>query len=48
MLKQELQQYFAFKDIKGEKQVIALLTLFGRKTYNLLRNVTAPAKPAEM
>ena len=43
-----LEQYFALNDIKGEKQVPALLTLLGRKTYNLLRNLTAPAKPADM
>ena len=42
-----LDQYFALNDIKGEKQVPALLTLFGRKTYNRLRNLTAPAKHAE-
>jgi dihydrofolate reductase len=46
---ERLEQYFALNDIKGEKQVPALLTLLGRKTYNLLRNLTAHAeKPAAM
>ena len=45
---ERLERYFALNDIKKEKQVPALLTLLGRKTYNLLRNLTAPAKPADM
>lgn len=45
---ERLKQYFALNDIKGEKQVPALLTLLGRKTYNLLRNLTAPRETYSM
>ena len=43
---ERLEQYFALNKIEGEMQVPALLTLLGRKTYGLLRNLCAPEKPA--
>jgi hypothetical protein len=44
---ERLEQYFAVNDIAEDKEVPALLTLLGGKTYTLLRNLTAPNKPKE-
>ena len=44
---ERLVQYFNVNDIRDEKRVSALLTLIGGKTYGLLRNLTAPEKPAD-
>ena len=43
---ERLEQYFILNKIKKDQQVAALFSLFGRKAYGLLRNLTAPAKPA--
>ena len=40
-------QCFVVKEIADGKKVAALLTLLGEKTYDLLRNLSAPFKPAE-
>ena len=45
---ERLEQYFTVNEIKTAKKVPALLTLLGSKTYNLLRNLTAPEKPSEL
>lgn len=44
---ERLEQYFEVNNITESKKVPALLTLLGGKTYGLLRNLTAPAKPKE-
>ena len=45
---ERLEQYFTVNEIKTANKVPALLTLLGSKTYNLLRNLTAPEKPSEL
>ena len=42
-----LEQYCVANDVKDEKKVAVLLSFVGAKTYNLLRSLTAPAKPSE-
>ncbi len=44
---ERLQQYFIFRDIEEVKQVAALLSSIGGKTYSLLRDLVSPAKPAD-
>ncbi|XP_033733598.1 uncharacterized protein K02A2.6-like [Pecten maximus] len=44
--KERLDQYFIANTIKEEKQVPALLSLIGGRTYGLLRDLTAPDLPA--
>ena len=43
---ERLEQYFLANDIAPDKQVPALLSLMGGKTYTLLRDLTSPDKPA--
>ncbi|KAJ8379205.1 hypothetical protein AAFF_G00223170 [Aldrovandia affinis] len=43
---ERLEQYFIVNDVADDKKVPALLSLIGPKTYGLLRDLTAPAKPA--
>ncbi|XP_062606687.1 uncharacterized protein K02A2.6-like [Saccostrea cucullata] len=45
---ERLDQYFVCNDVKEEKKVPALLSLIGGKTYQLLRGLTAPTKPADV
>ncbi len=42
---ERLEQYFEVNNISQDKKVPALLTQLGGKSYNLLRNLTAPDKP---
>ena len=42
---ERLEQYFLANDVPDVKQVPALLSLIGGKTYSLLRDLCAPAKP---
>ena len=42
---ERLTQFFAANDVADEKKVPALLSLLGNKTYKLLKNLVAPAKP---
>ena len=44
---ERVEQYFIANEIPDDKRVPALLSLIGGKTYGLLRNRTAPYKPAE-
>ena len=45
---ERLQQFFiANKITEAERKVAVLLTVIGSKTYSLLRNLLAPAKPAD-
>ena len=41
---ERLEQYFALKNIKGEKQVSALLTLTGRKNIQLVEKFNRSSK----
>ena len=43
---ERLEQYLLANDVPDAKQVPALLSLIGGKTYSLLRDLCAPAKPA--
>ena len=43
---ERVEQYFIANDIKENKQVAVMLCLMGNKTYGLLRNLSAPAKPS--
>ena len=43
---ERVEQFFIANDIAEDKQVSAILSLMGNKTYGLLRNLCAPAKPA--
>ena len=43
---ERLEQYFLANSIEPNKQVPSLLSLIGGKTYTILRNLTAPAKPS--
>ena len=45
---ERVEQYFIANEIKEEKQVAVMLSLIGNKTYGLLRNLSAPAKPSEL
>lgn len=45
---ERLEQYFFCNDIHNDKKVAVVVTLIGGNTYALLRDLTAPAKPAEM
>ena len=42
---ERVELYFIANDIPDEKKSPVLLSLMGSKTYNLLRNLTAPDKP---
>lgn len=43
---ERVEQYCLANDIGNERKVV-LLSVMGAKTYNLLRSLTAPVKPAE-
>ena len=45
---ERVEQYFIANDIKEDKQVAVILSLMGNKTYGLLRNLSAPAKPSSL
>ena len=45
---ERVEHYFIANEIKEEKQVAVMLSLIGNKTYGLLRNLSAPAKPSEL
>ena len=45
---ERLDQYFIVNDIGDAKKVAALLSVIGATTYQLLRGLAAPAKPAEL
>uniref|UniRef100_A0A8C5DSV5 B-cell translocation gene 3 n=1 Tax=Gouania willdenowi TaxID=441366 RepID=A0A8C5DSV5_GOUWI len=44
---ERFEQYCLANDIRDERKVAVLLSLMGAKTYNLLRSLTAPDKPAD-
>ncbi|MGH0173820.1 UNVERIFIED_CONTAM: hypothetical protein FKN15_066553 [Acipenser sinensis] len=44
---ERLEQYCKANEIADEKKVAVLLSVMGAKTYSLLRNLTAPVKPAD-
>ena len=45
---ERLEQYFAANDVKDEEKMWAiLLSVCGPSTYQLMRNLCAPAKPTE-
>jgi len=43
---ERVEEHFITNDIKEDKQVAVILSLMGNKTYGLLRNLSAPAKPS--
>ena len=44
-----MEQYMIANDVKDEKRKIAVFfTLVGGKTYNLLRDLASPGKPADL
>ena len=43
---ERLEQFFAVNSVPDEKKVATLLTVIGKKAYDLLRNLLAPEKPA--
>ena len=45
--KERLDQYFAANDVAVDKKVPALLSLIGARTYQILRDLTAPALPKD-
>ena len=45
---ERIKQYFIANEIKDNKQVAVMLSLMGNKTYGLLRNLAAPAKPSSL
>ena len=46
---ERFEQYVIANDTKDEKKIVAtLLTTVGSKTYNVLRDLLAPAKPSEV
>jgi len=45
---ERVEQYFIANEIKDEKRVAVILRLMGNKTYGLLRNLCAPAKPSSL
>jgi hypothetical protein len=44
---ERLGQYFKANKVDDSLKVASLLSLIGGKTYNLLRTLTSPTKPAE-
>jgi hypothetical protein len=44
---ERLEQYFKANKVDDSLKVASLLSLIGGKTYNLLRTLTSPIKPAE-
>ena len=45
--KERLEQFIAANDIAADKRVAVMLSVVGSKTYELLRTMTAPTKPAD-
>ena len=45
---ERIEQYFIANEIKDNKQVAVMLSLMGNKTYGLLSNLAAPAKPSSL
>ena len=45
--KERLEQFYAANEVAAEKHVAVLLSVIGGPTYELLRTLTAPARPAE-
>ena len=45
---ERMEQYFIANEIDEDKQVAVMLSLMGNKTYGLLRNLAAPAKPSTL
>ena len=45
---ERIKQYFIANEIDEDKQVAVMLSLMGNKTYGLLRNLAAPAKPSTL
>ncbi|KAL6460959.1 hypothetical protein MHYP_G00309250 [Metynnis hypsauchen] len=45
---ERIEQYFEANDIADAKKVSVLISAMGGNTYSLLRNLTAPDKPAEL
>jgi hypothetical protein len=45
--KERLEQFFAANEVDDAKHVAVLLSVVGAKTYELLRTLTAPEKPAQ-
>ena len=44
---ERVEQYFLANEIEEDKQVPAILSLIGSKTYGLLRSLCSPAKPSQ-
>ena len=44
---ERVEQYFLANEIEDDKQVPAILSLMGSKTYGLLRSLCSPAKPSQ-
>ena len=46
---ERLQEYFIANEIEenAKKKAVLLLSIVGAETYQLMRNLTAPAKPTE-
>lgn len=45
--KERLDQFFTANDVDSSKHVAVLLSVIGGKTYELLRTLTSPEKPAQ-
>ena len=45
---ERMEQYFIANEIDKDKQVAVMLSLMGNKTYGLLRNLAASAKPSTL
>ncbi|KAJ8417500.1 hypothetical protein AAFF_G00223430 [Aldrovandia affinis] len=43
---ERVEQYCLANEVESERKVAVLLSVMGAKTYNLLRSLIAPAKPA--
>jgi hypothetical protein len=44
---ERVEQYFLANENEEDKQVPAILSLMGSKTYGLLRSLCSPAKPSQ-
>ena len=45
--KERLEQFFIANNVDDVKRVAVLLSVIGAKSYELLRSLTAPEKPAQ-
>ena len=45
--RERLEQFIAANDVAEDKHVPVLLSVIGGRTYELLRTLTAPQRPAE-